>query len=59
MEKVIVNVAPTSNFHGKDANPALPFTPQETADAVFGRRNCASDVADGFGRNPQRVPPAR
>ncbi|NIU85141.1 MAG: 3-keto-5-aminohexanoate cleavage protein, partial [Candidatus Thorarchaeota archaeon] len=35
MEKLIVNVAPTSNFHGKDANPALPFTPQETADAVY------------------------
>ena len=22
--KIIVTVAPTSNFHGKEANPALP-----------------------------------
>jgi len=27
--KVIVTVAPTSNFHGKDANPALPEQPEE------------------------------
>jgi 3-keto-5-aminohexanoate cleavage enzyme len=33
--KLIVTVAPTSNFHGKDANPALPFSPAEVADAVY------------------------
>jgi len=35
MDKIIVTVAPTSNFHGKEANPALPFSPQEVADAVY------------------------
>jgi len=32
--KVIVTVAPTSNFHGKDANPALPEQPAEVAQSV-------------------------
>jgi 3-keto-5-aminohexanoate cleavage enzyme len=32
--KVIVTVAPTSNFHGKDANPALPEQPEEIGVAV-------------------------
>jgi 3-keto-5-aminohexanoate cleavage enzyme len=32
--KVIVTVAPTSNFHGKDANPALPEQPREIAASV-------------------------
>ncbi|MBL6430231.1 3-keto-5-aminohexanoate cleavage protein [Maritimibacter sp. DP07] len=33
-DKVIVTVAPTSNFHGKDANPALPEQPAEIAQSV-------------------------
>lgn len=32
--KVIVTVAPTSNFHGKDANPALPEQPEEIGVSV-------------------------
>lgn len=32
--KVIVTVAPTSNFHGKSANPALPEQPDEIARSV-------------------------
>ena len=35
MDKLIVTVAPSSNFHGKDANPALPYSPQEVADSVY------------------------
>ena len=33
--KLIVTVAPTSNFHGKDANPALALLSREVADAVY------------------------
>jgi 3-keto-5-aminohexanoate cleavage enzyme len=33
--KLIVTVCPTSNFHGKETNPAMPYTPQEIADAVY------------------------
>ena len=29
--QVIVTIAPTSNFHGKAANPALPEQPDEIA----------------------------
>jgi 3-keto-5-aminohexanoate cleavage enzyme len=32
--KIIVTVAPTSNFHGKEANPALPEQPDEIARSV-------------------------
>jgi 3-keto-5-aminohexanoate cleavage enzyme len=32
--KVIVTIAPTSNFHGKEANPALPEQPDEIARSV-------------------------
>jgi 3-keto-5-aminohexanoate cleavage enzyme len=32
--KVIVTVAPTSNFQGKEANPALPEQPEEIARSV-------------------------
>ncbi len=32
--KVIVTVAPTSNFHGKEANPALPEQPEEIGVSV-------------------------
>ena len=31
-EKLIVCVAPTSNFQGKEANPALPYSPDEIAE---------------------------
>lgn len=34
--KVIVTVAPSSNFQGKEANPAIPYTPAEIADQVHG-----------------------
>lgn len=33
-KKVIVTVAPTSNFHGKEANAALPEQPEEIAASV-------------------------
>lgn len=56
MEKLIVNVAPTSNFHGKDANPALPFTPQETADAVYECWNEGASMVHIHGRDEKGLP---
>lgn len=41
--KVIITVAPTSNFHGKEANPALPEQPEEIAQAV--RECCDAGAA--------------
>jgi 3-keto-5-aminohexanoate cleavage enzyme len=56
MDKLIVTVAPTSNFHGKDANPALPFTPQEVADAVYECWNEGASIVHIHGRDEQGLP---
>ena len=56
MAKLIVTVAPTSNFHGKEANSALPFTPRETADAVFECWNEGASIVHIHGRDDQGLP---
>ncbi|BBO85966.1 3-keto-5-aminohexanoate cleavage enzyme [Desulfosarcina ovata subsp. sediminis] len=56
MKKLIVTVAPTSNFHGKDANPALPFSPEEVADSVFGCWNEGASIAHIHGRDKNGLP---
>lgn len=56
MNKLIVTVAPTSNFHGKDANPALPFTPQEVADAVHECWNEGASIVHLHGRDANGLP---
>ncbi|OFZ99326.1 MAG: hypothetical protein A3H35_04925 [Betaproteobacteria bacterium RIFCSPLOWO2_02_FULL_62_17] len=56
MDKLIVTVAPTSNFHGKEANPALPFSPQEVADAVHECWNEGASIAHIHGRNEAGLP---
>jgi len=56
MKKTIVTVAPTSNFHGKDANPALPFSPQEVADAVYEAWNEGASIVHIHGRDEGGLP---
>jgi 3-keto-5-aminohexanoate cleavage enzyme len=56
MDKLIVTVAPTSNFHGKDANPALPFSPQEAADAVYACWNEGASIVHLHGRDEKGLP---
>ena len=56
MDKLIVTVAPTSNFHGKDANPALPFTPQEVADDVYSCWNEGASIVHIHGRDKKGLP---
>jgi 3-keto-5-aminohexanoate cleavage enzyme len=34
-EKLIITVAPASNFQGKEANPAIPYSPEEIAQAAY------------------------
>jgi 3-keto-5-aminohexanoate cleavage enzyme len=43
--KVIVTVAPTSNFQGKEANPALPIQPDEVAQSVYEAYNAGASLA--------------
>jgi len=56
MKKLIVTVAPTSNFHGKEANPALPFSPQEVADAVYECWNEGAGIVHIHGRAENGLP---
>jgi 3-keto-5-aminohexanoate cleavage enzyme len=54
--KMIVTVAPTSNFHGKDANPALPFSPREVAEAVYESWNEGASIVHIHGRDQNGLP---
>ncbi len=54
--KMIVTVAPTSNFHGKDANPALPFSPQEVAEVVYECWNEGASIVHIHGRDARGLP---
>jgi len=45
MEKVIVTVAITGNFHGKESNPNFPLGPKEMANAVY---DCWNEGAQLF-----------
>jgi len=56
MEKLIVTVAPTSNFHGKEANPALPYTPEEVSDAVYDCWNEGASIVHIHGRDEHGLP---
>jgi 3-keto-5-aminohexanoate cleavage enzyme len=45
MRKVIVTVATTGGFHGKDANPNLPEQPHEIADSAYACNNAGAAIA--------------
>lgn len=54
-DKVIVTIAPTSNFHGKEANPALPEQPAEIAQSVRECYDAGASLAHMHARDPQGV----
>lgn len=56
MNKLIVTVAPTSNFQGKEANAALPYTPAEAADSVYECWNEGASVVHLHGRDSAGLP---
>lgn len=53
--KVIVTVAPTSNFHGKEANPALPYGPDEIAQSVAEAWNAGASLAHIHARDAEGI----
>ena len=53
--KVIVTVAQTGAFHGKDANPNLPITPQEIADSAYDCYNAGAAVVHIHARDKEGV----
>ncbi len=55
-EKLIITVSPSSNFQGKEANPALPYSPQEIADTVYECWNEGAAIAHIHCRDANGVP---
>jgi 3-keto-5-aminohexanoate cleavage enzyme len=56
MKKLIVTVAPASNFQGKDANPALPYSPEEVAEATYEAWNEGASIVHIHGRDAEGLP---
>jgi len=56
MDKVIITVAPTGNFHGKEANPSLPLGPREIAKAAYDCWNEGASIVHIHGRNENGLP---
>lgn len=53
--KIIITVAPTSNFQGKEANPNLPIQPDEVAQAVYDCYNAGAAVVHLHARDKNGV----
>lgn len=56
MDKLIITVAPTSNFHGKETNPAIPFSPHEVVEAVYECWNEGASIVHLHGRDERGLP---
>ncbi|MDP2935107.1 MAG: 3-keto-5-aminohexanoate cleavage protein [Dehalococcoidia bacterium] len=54
--KLVVCVAPTSNFHGKEANPALPYHPDEIAEEVYKCWNEGASIVHIHARDKDGLP---
>lgn len=55
-EKLIITVSPASNFHGKEANPALPYSPEEIGQAVYECWNEGAAIAHIHCRDEEGKP---
>lgn len=53
--KVIITVAQTGAFHGKDANPNLPITPQEIADSAYDCYNAGAAIVHIHARDKEGI----
>lgn len=51
--KVIITAAQTGAFHGKDANPNLPITPQEIADSAYDCYNAGAAIVHIHARDKE------
>jgi len=55
-EKLIVTVATTGGFHGKEANPSLPEQPDEIAQAAYECWNAGASIVHIHARDKHRKP---
>jgi len=56
MEKIIVTVAITGNFHGKESNPAFPFGAEDMATAAYECWNEGASIVHIHGRKEDGSP---
>lgn len=54
--KIIVTVAPSSNFQGKEANPAIPEQPDEIAQATYEAYNAGASIVHFHSRDKNGIP---
>lgn len=54
--KVIITVAPSSNFQGKETHPAIPYSPQEIADATYDAYNAGASIVHFHARDKEGIP---
>lgn len=53
--KVIITVAQTGAFHGKDANPNLPVTPDEIANSAYDCYNAGAAIVHVHARDKEGI----
>lgn len=53
--KVIITVAQTGAFHGKEANPNIPLTPQEIADSAYDCYNAGAAIVHIHARDQEGI----
>lgn len=51
--KVIITVAQTGAFHGKEANPSIPLTPQEIAESAYDCYNAGASIVHIHARDKE------
>jgi len=54
--KLIITIAPSSNFHGKEANPTLPEQPHEIASDAYECYNAGASIVHFHARDKQGIP---
>lgn len=55
-EKLIITVSPGSNFQGKEANPALPYSPEELSETAYECWNEGASIAHIHCRDEEGKP---
>ena len=55
-DELIITVSPGSNFHGKEANPAMPYSPEELTEAIYESWNEGASIAHIHCRDEDGIP---
>jgi len=55
-DRLIITVSPGSNFQGKEANPAMPYSPKELAETIYECWNEGAAIAHIHCRDKDGIP---